>query len=313
MAAEARRQVSVLTSGGEVLGETRGWDAERGETFRLRGKEGEVDYRFMPEPDVAPVVVGRELLEWVRRGMPELPDQMLGRLTRGVGEGGEYGLTLKDANTLMGWDGGARVGWYEEVVGIVRRQLRAEGAEQHLVDDAGRVVGNWVVHDLPSHFTTNNLPWSASPITPQHLADITTHLLLGKISGTTSKSLIPYILSSSSSSPTTIDIPTYLTTANLLLVPLSEGELRGLIEKCVNAPEARGMREQYEKIREQLGKEMEGEAGGKEGKKAKALEKKLGGLRNWFVGRVVREGGGRVDARRVEGAVGGVLDGGGEE
>jgi len=67
---------------------------------------------------------------------------------------------------------------------------------------------------------------------------------------------------------------------------------------------------QYRSVREQWLKEVEDN-----GKKARGLEKKLGGLRNWFVGRVVREGGGRVDARRVEGVVGGVLDGesGGKE
>lgn len=53
--AEARRQVEVVKSGGVVVGETRGWDGEKGETHKLRGKEGEVDYRYMPDPDIPPL------------------------------------------------------------------------------------------------------------------------------------------------------------------------------------------------------------------------------------------------------------------
>lgn len=156
---EARRQVSVLEAGGEVIGETRGWDAERETTYRLRGKEGEVDYRYMPEPDVPPVVVGMDLVEWIKGTMPELPDQTLKRLVKPVdggqvgevgeaeGEGvGEYGLTVKDAGTLMAWDNGARVGYYEEVVRLVREELLREGVtDQKALKDVGRVVGNWYI------------------------------------------------------------------------------------------------------------------------------------------------------------------------
>ncbi|RPB20109.1 hypothetical protein L211DRAFT_792877 [Terfezia boudieri ATCC MYA-4762] len=286
--AEARRQVSVLENGGVVVGETRGWDGELGKTFRLRGKEGEVDYRYMPEPDVPPVRVGRGVVEWLRREMPELPDDMLGRLAREVKAGGKYGLTLKDANTLMAWDGGARVGYFEEVVAKVRRHLEVAGEEEEVIKDAGRVVGNWVIHELPANLTSANLTWTQNPVTTTHLADIISHLLLGKISGRTSKSLLPYIITtsvSSSSSQSTIDIPTYITENSLLLLPLSSSDLINLIKKVIN--EFGDMYTQYR-------------------------SKKLGGLRNWFVGKVVREGEGRVDARRVERVVGGVLDGEGK-
>ena len=159
--AEARRQVSVLEGGGTVVGETRGWDGELGRTFRLRGKEGEVDYRYMPEPDVPPVRVGRGVVEWLRSEMPELPDEMLGRLVRGVKEGGEYGLTVKDANTLMAWDGGARVGYFEEVVEKVKRHLKESGEAESVIQDAGRVVGNWWVfcHSLPGLLTCFFTKW----------------------------------------------------------------------------------------------------------------------------------------------------------
>ena len=55
--AEQSRQIEVLENGGTVQSETRGWTLGETETVRLRGKEGEVDYRYMPDPDVPPLFI----------------------------------------------------------------------------------------------------------------------------------------------------------------------------------------------------------------------------------------------------------------
>lgn len=55
--AERDRQIEVLEAGGTIEGETRGWTLGSTETTKLRGKEGEVDYRYMPDPDVAPLLI----------------------------------------------------------------------------------------------------------------------------------------------------------------------------------------------------------------------------------------------------------------
>lgn len=56
--AERDRQIEVLEAGGVIEGETRGWTLGSTQTRKLRGKEGEVDYRYMPDPDLGAVVVG---------------------------------------------------------------------------------------------------------------------------------------------------------------------------------------------------------------------------------------------------------------
>ncbi len=56
--AERDRQIDVLEGGGVIEGETRGWALGSTQTTRLRGKEGEVDYRYMPDPDLGPVIIG---------------------------------------------------------------------------------------------------------------------------------------------------------------------------------------------------------------------------------------------------------------
>ena len=57
--AERDRQIGVLDSGGNISGETRGWTLGSNETKKLRGKEGEVDYRYMPDPDIQPLIIGQ--------------------------------------------------------------------------------------------------------------------------------------------------------------------------------------------------------------------------------------------------------------
>lgn len=62
--AERDRQIGVLEAGGVIAGETRGWTLGSNETRRLRGKEGEVDYRYMPDPDLGAVVIGEVGRSW---------------------------------------------------------------------------------------------------------------------------------------------------------------------------------------------------------------------------------------------------------
>ena len=57
--AERDRQIKVLERGGSIDGETRGWTIGSTETKKLRGKEGEVDYRYMPDPDIGPLIISK--------------------------------------------------------------------------------------------------------------------------------------------------------------------------------------------------------------------------------------------------------------
>jgi aspartyl-tRNA(Asn)/glutamyl-tRNA(Gln) amidotransferase subunit B len=57
--AERDRQIELIESGGVVEGETRGWTVGSKTTKRLRGKEGEIDYRYMPDPDISPVFIAQ--------------------------------------------------------------------------------------------------------------------------------------------------------------------------------------------------------------------------------------------------------------
>lgn len=71
---EIERQIEVLEQGGEIVQETRGWDDAKQRTFTQRTKEEAHDYRYMPDPDLPPIVLDDEYVETVRKDMPALPD-----------------------------------------------------------------------------------------------------------------------------------------------------------------------------------------------------------------------------------------------
>jgi aspartyl-tRNA(Asn)/glutamyl-tRNA(Gln) amidotransferase subunit B len=70
---EADRQRQALESGEPLVQETRHWDEDKGVTLPLRSKEYAFDYRYFPEPDLAPLEPDQDWIERLRRELPELP------------------------------------------------------------------------------------------------------------------------------------------------------------------------------------------------------------------------------------------------
>ena len=71
---EIERQTEILDDGGKVIQETRTWDEAKGITVSMRSKEAAHDYRYLPEPDLVPIVTSPEMIEEIRKQLPELPD-----------------------------------------------------------------------------------------------------------------------------------------------------------------------------------------------------------------------------------------------
>lgn len=72
---EYNRQVAAISSGEEIIQETRRFDPSTGKTFSMRTKENADDYRYMPDPDLLPILTSAEKLERITQSIPELPDQ----------------------------------------------------------------------------------------------------------------------------------------------------------------------------------------------------------------------------------------------
>jgi aspartyl-tRNA(Asn)/glutamyl-tRNA(Gln) amidotransferase subunit B len=91
---EIERQISVIEDGGRVIQESRLWNNAEGRTYSMRSKEQAHDYRYFPEPDLPPLVVGPEWQKQIISNLPELPEARRARLSA------DYGLSAQDAATL---------------------------------------------------------------------------------------------------------------------------------------------------------------------------------------------------------------------
>jgi aspartyl-tRNA(Asn)/glutamyl-tRNA(Gln) amidotransferase subunit B len=92
---EARRQIDIYEEGGEIVQETRLYDANKGETRSMRNKENAHDYRYFPDPDLLPLVLSDEEIAKVKASLPELPDEKKERFMR------DYQLSSYDAGVLV--------------------------------------------------------------------------------------------------------------------------------------------------------------------------------------------------------------------
>jgi aspartyl-tRNA(Asn)/glutamyl-tRNA(Gln) amidotransferase subunit B len=91
---EIERQIGVLEEGGRVVQESRLWNNAEGRTYSMRSKEQAHDYRYFPEPDLPPLVVGAAWQKQILSAMPELPEARRARLAS------EFSLSTQDAATL---------------------------------------------------------------------------------------------------------------------------------------------------------------------------------------------------------------------
>src|SRR5579864_4951241 len=91
---EIERQIEVLESGNRVVQESRLWNNAEGRTYSMRSKEQAHDYRYFPEPDLPPLVVGEAWQNEILTALPELPEARRARMIA------EYDITQQDAMTL---------------------------------------------------------------------------------------------------------------------------------------------------------------------------------------------------------------------
>lgn len=91
---EIIRQTEMKTKGEEIVSETRGFNALKGNTFSMRSKEAANDYRYFPEPDLPPFRISDEYLNQIKINLPQLPEEMYLKFRN------EFGLSEYDAQTI---------------------------------------------------------------------------------------------------------------------------------------------------------------------------------------------------------------------
>jgi aspartyl-tRNA(Asn)/glutamyl-tRNA(Gln) amidotransferase subunit B len=187
--AERDRQIAVLEAGGVVEGETRGWSLGSTETRRLRGKEGEVDYRYMPDPDLGPLVISNNLVSRLAGSMGVLPDEEINDLVD------TYGLSTKDAMSLVTLDDGARVQYFYNVLDAMEERLGlGSNSEPASEQRHAQLAANWCLHELGKLTELSSdlamTPEGECRVPSSELAAILAHLHRKEITAKVAKELL---------------------------------------------------------------------------------------------------------------------------
>jgi len=91
---EVKRQEALILDGGQVVQETRLWNADKGVSESMRSKEEANDYRYFPDPDLLPLIVEESWVEALRKQQPELAYEKAARFEK------EYAIPAYDAEVL---------------------------------------------------------------------------------------------------------------------------------------------------------------------------------------------------------------------
>ncbi|KAL5601433.1 hypothetical protein BROUX41_002580 [Berkeleyomyces rouxiae] len=144
--AERDRQIRELEAGGTIASETRGWTLGSKETRRLRGKEGEVDYRYMPDPDLPPLVIGADLVQALRCSVETTPDYEVDMLMS------RFGLKLKDAIAFTASNSEDRLDYFYSVVHALhdlQATLDPKITYPDTIDQSLSLLSsNWILHEF---------------------------------------------------------------------------------------------------------------------------------------------------------------------
>lgn len=164
---EVARQTKLLDSGEKVLQQTRGFDVDKGITFAQRSKENAHDYRYFPEPDLAPLFVAKEVVEDIKNSLPELPEQASLRLLK------QYDISAYDAELLA--EDKAQVQYYEDLV---------------LATKQAKKSANWLINTLKSYLNEQELTFSKNLIEVNKLAELILLVEEGKVNLQNAQQLI---------------------------------------------------------------------------------------------------------------------------
>ena len=158
---EVRRQIELIEDGGKVVQETRLYDADLDETRSMRSKEDAHDYRYFPDPDLPPLVIGQDWIDQVQQSMPALPDALRKRFVN------DFGIAPIDAAQLS--SSRALATYFEEVVNA-------------LPSGQAKLAANWLMGEVSATLNREEKDITQCPVTAPLLAALLKRILDNTVS-----------------------------------------------------------------------------------------------------------------------------------
>ncbi|MEY4028670.1 MAG: Aspartyl/glutamyl-tRNA(Asn/Gln) amidotransferase subunit [Pseudomonadota bacterium] len=154
---EVRWQIDQIEDGHAIQQATVLFDPDTGETRAMRTKEDAADYRYFPDPDLPPLVIGRDWVERVKGEMAELPRVMAERFVK------EYALPEYDATQLT---------QSKAVAAYFEATAKACGQ--------AKLASNWIMGEVSRRLNASEMAIEQAPVSAAQLA-----ALIGRISDNT--------------------------------------------------------------------------------------------------------------------------------
>lgn len=164
---EAERQVEEFEKGNKIYQETLRWDEVSGKTFSMRDKEDAQDYRYFPEPDLGIIKISDEMIEKIRKTLPEMPESRRARYIE------EYKLPEYDSNILTSSKHLSDL--FEQATEICKNP---------------KAVSNWIMTDITRILNEKEEEPSAIPFTPEELGKLIILIDKGTISSKIAKQVL---------------------------------------------------------------------------------------------------------------------------
>ena len=180
---EIDRQISLLEKGESIMHETRGFNAVNGKTLSQRHKEEANDYRYFPEPDLQPIIIGQEYIENVKKSLPPLPKELLQKFTN------EFKLSSYDAKIIIEDKGMAM--YYEKLCKLTENY---------------KAAANFMNGAIKSYLNENAKSIEDFKISPKNIAELIALIDNNKVSNSVATGKIFPLLLSSDSSPEKIAV-----------------------------------------------------------------------------------------------------------
>lgn len=205
---EIERQIDLYYDGEDVVQETRLWNADTKTSKSMRGKEDSHDYRYFPCPDLPVVYLEDQLLEDLKSGLPELPDEKRERYLA------DYKLSHHDASQLVADKNIAL--FFEKTIEL---------------DVEPKMAANWIMGEFSKLLNEEKVDINDSKVNPELLAGMIKLIKDGTISGKIAKKVFEEMFKSGKDAETVVE-------EKGLKQVSDEGAIKGICEKIVAANEA---------------------------------------------------------------------------
>ncbi|MEO9210065.1 MAG: Asp-tRNA(Asn)/Glu-tRNA(Gln) amidotransferase subunit GatB [Ginsengibacter sp.] len=176
---EIKRMIGLLENGEIIIQQTRSFDAGAGTTFSLRNKEEANDYRYFPDPDLAPFVVTEEKIDRIKNNLPELPAALDKRLAN------QFGLS-------------------EESIKVIGEDKKMADYFFSITNHTShyRAVANWMIGPIKLYLNKSNAGIELFPISVETMVQLINLVEEGKVSyGIASSRIFPVLLESDEKNP----------------------------------------------------------------------------------------------------------------